>query len=117
MWLLGEIWLLCRLVVRKGFTKFDWLLSIHTQKQSEKKKDREQEVWYPTASPPSGLSTDGSQVYVDAHILSTPVIADFNHDGLENELIVPVNFYFDQKRYVFNFQVYLTSKDMLASSN
>lgn len=54
---------------------------------------------YTAASPPSGLSKDGSQVYVDAHILSTPIIADFNSDGVENELIVAVNFYFDQKRY------------------
>lgn len=50
--------------------------------------------------PPSGLSSDGVHVYVDAHILSTPVIADFNQDGLENELIVAVNFYFDETRYL-----------------
>ncbi|KAK3749508.1 hypothetical protein QZH41_013477, partial [Actinostola sp. cb2023] len=53
-----------------------------------------------TSLPPSGLSADGFHVYVDVHVLSTPVIADFNQDGLENELVVPVNFYFDQTKYV-----------------
>lgn len=47
---------------------------------------------------PSGLSKDKSTVFVDPHILSTPFIADFNDDGSEEELVIAVNFYFEEKR-------------------
>ena len=47
---------------------------------------------------PSGLSSDGSSVYIDPHILSTPVIMDFNGDGTEEELVVVINFYFEETR-------------------
>ncbi|XP_027044163.1 protein DEFECTIVE IN EXINE FORMATION 1-like [Pocillopora damicornis] len=36
---------------------------------------------------PSGLSSDGISVFVDPHILSTPLITDFNGDGTEEELV------------------------------
>lgn len=61
-----------------------------------------------TLSPPSGLSADGVHVYVDVHILSTPVIADFNQDGLENELIVAANFYFDETKYVTFYELWIS---------
>ena len=48
---------------------------------------------------PSGLSSDKSTVFVDPHILSTPFIADFNNDGLEEELVIAANFYFEEERY------------------
>lgn len=35
-------------------------------------------------------------VLVDTHVLSTPVIGDFNGDGINSELIIPMNFYFDE---------------------
>ena len=47
---------------------------------------------------PSGLSLDGTSVYIDPHILSTPFIADFNGDGSEEELVIVTNFYFEEKR-------------------
>ncbi len=47
---------------------------------------------------PSGLSSDGISVYIDPHILSTPVITDFNGDGAEEELVIVTNFYFEEKR-------------------
>lgn len=47
---------------------------------------------------PSGLSKDKSTVFVDPHILSTPFIADFDDDGSEEELVIAVNFYFEEKR-------------------
>lgn len=50
---------------------------------------------------PSGPSADGKWVFVDPHVLSTPVIADFSGSGNENELIVTVNFYFSKDRYGF----------------
>ncbi|EDO46784.1 predicted protein [Nematostella vectensis] len=50
---------------------------------------------------PSGVSTDGVWVYVDPHVLSTPVITDFNNDGHENELVAAVNFYFGHERMSF----------------
>jgi len=46
---------------------------------------------------PSGLSTDGSAVYIDPHILSTPFITDFDGDGSEEELVIATNFYFEDR--------------------
>lgn len=48
---------------------------------------------------PSGLSSDGISVFVDPHILSTPLITDFNGDGTEEELVIVTNFYFEEERY------------------
>lgn len=49
---------------------------------------------------PSGLDPNSPEyVYVDPHILATPVVADTNGDGLENELVVPVSYYFDPFHY------------------
>ena len=36
-----------------------------------------------------------SFVMVDTHILSTPVIGDFSGNGVNSDLIIPVNYYFD----------------------
>ena len=47
---------------------------------------------------PSGLSLDGSTVFIDPHIISTPFITDFNGDGLEDELVIATNFYFEDRR-------------------
>ena len=47
---------------------------------------------------PSGPSSDGKWVFVDPHILSTPIIADFSDNGKVDELIVVVNFYFMSDR-------------------
>ena len=49
---------------------------------------------------PSGLDPNNPDyVYVDPHILATPVIADTNRDGVANELVVPVSYYFDPFHY------------------
>ena len=42
---------------------------------------------------------DPSFVYVDAHVLATPVLVDFNGDGVTSELVVPVSYYFDPYHY------------------
>ena len=34
-------------------------------------------------------------VQLNAHVLSTPVIDDFNSDGVTEELLLPVNYYLD----------------------
>jgi hypothetical protein len=34
-------------------------------------------------------------VILDTHVLATPVIGDFSGDGLNSDLIIPVNYYFD----------------------
>ena len=48
----------------------------------------------------SGLDpTNPEYVYVDPHILATPTIADTDDDGVENELVVPVSYYFDPYFY------------------
>lgn len=48
---------------------------------------------------PSGLLLNGTSVYIDPHILSTPLITDFNGDGSEEELVIVTNFYFEEKRW------------------
>lgn len=52
-------------------------------------------------SPPSsGLDpSDNNFVFVDAHVLTTPTLADTDGDGLQNELVVPVSYYFDPYLY------------------
>lgn len=40
-------------------------------------------------------SGDQEIVFVDAHVLATPTLADTNGDGLINELVIPVSYYFD----------------------
>jgi len=42
---------------------------------------------------------DPSFVYVDAHVLATPVLVDINEDGMTSELVIPVNYYFDPYHY------------------
>lgn len=37
-------------------------------------------------------------VYVDAHVLCTPIIADINADG-DDEIIFAVSYYFDRDQY------------------
>lgn len=43
-------------------------------------------------------------IFIDAHVLNTPVIADLDGDN-NDEIIVPVSYYFD--RYKWNFSIYL----------
>ena len=48
----------------------------------------------------SGIDpTDPNFVFVDPHILSTPVLADMDEDGLEDELVVAVSYFFDPNYY------------------
>lgn len=42
---------------------------------------------------------DNNYVFVDPHALATPVIIDINEDGEEDEMIVPVSYYFDKYQY------------------
>ena len=42
---------------------------------------------------------DPSFVYVDAHVLATPVLVDYDGDGVTSELIVPVTYYYDPYHY------------------
>eukprot|EP00731_Ephydatia_muelleri_P007699 Em0004g37a len=49
---------------------------------------------------PSGVDpSDQDYVYIDPHVMATPVLADLNGDGVENELVVPVSFYYDPFYY------------------
>ena len=48
----------------------------------------------------SGLDpSDPDYVFVDPHVLATPTIADTNGDGVADELVVPVSYYFDPFTY------------------
>ena len=48
----------------------------------------------------SGLSqSDSNKVFVDPHILATPIIIDSNGDGLRDEMILPISYYFDPYHY------------------
>ncbi len=45
---------------------------------------------------PSGVDpADPAYVFVDPHIMATPTLADADGDGLQNELVIPVSYYFD----------------------
>ena len=48
---------------------------------------------------PSGVAETRSFVFIDPHILATPVLADMNGDGVKDELVVPVSYYFDPNFY------------------
>ena len=49
---------------------------------------------------PAGIDPDDNDyVFVDPHVLATPIIADTNGDGIFAELVVPVSYYFDPYRY------------------
>ena len=53
-----------------------------------------------TTPRPSGIDPkDAEYVYVDPHVLTTPVIADTDGDGLQNELVLAVSYYFDPYHY------------------
>jgi hypothetical protein len=40
-----------------------------------------------------------SFIQVDPHVLATPVIADLNMDGIKEEMIIPVSYFFDVHEY------------------
>ncbi len=49
---------------------------------------------------PSGVDpSDSEYVFVDPHVLATPTLADLNGDGVRNELVLPVSYYFDPIEY------------------
>lgn len=45
-------------------------------------------------------ATKPPYVYVDPHVLATPILHDFNEDG-KPELIIPVTYYFDPYHFFF----------------
>ncbi|XP_072032542.1 uncharacterized protein [Amphiura filiformis] len=47
----------------------------------------------------AGRTSDSLYVNVPPHVLATPVIADLNRDGVTEELILPVSYYFDKEMY------------------
>ena len=52
--------------------------------------DDHNEVEYPT---------DDEHVWVDAHVLATPTLTDFNLDGERDELVISVSYFFDEEQY------------------
>ena len=49
---------------------------------------------------PSGVDpSDRTFVFVDPHVLATPVIGDLNDDGMSDEMVIPVSYYFDAWEY------------------
>lgn len=42
---------------------------------------------------------DNNYVFIDPHVLATPVLFDLNEDGTKSELVVPVSYYFDRFQY------------------
>ena len=43
--------------------------------------------------------SDPSFVYIDPHVLATPVLVDFDGNGVTSELILPVSYYYDPYHY------------------
>ena len=53
-----------------------------------------------TTPRPSGIDPkDPNYVYIDPHVLATPLIADVDGNGGHTELVVAVSYYFDAYRY------------------
>ena len=48
-----------------------------------------------TNYPEYKLPVHGNDIFVDAHVLATPVLADIDADG-NTDLVVPVSYYFDE---------------------
>lgn len=55
---------------------------------------------------------DSDYVFVDPHVLATPIISDTDGDGIYAELVVPVSYYFDPHHY--SDQLYLDDLNGLA---
>ena len=52
--------------------------------------DEHNEVEYPQ---------DEAHVWLDAHVLATPTLTDFNLDGERDELVISVSYFFDEEQY------------------
>ena len=52
--------------------------------------DEHNEIEYPQ---------DDEHVWVDAHVLATPTLTDFNLDGDRDELVIAVSYFFDEEQY------------------
>ena len=50
--------------------------------------------------PPAG------HIWVDSHVLATPTLCDWDHDGAWNELAISVSYFFDQEFYQTTPQLY-----------
>ena len=44
-------------------------------------------------------NTDPSFVYIDPHVLATPVLVDLDGNGVTSELILPISYYYDPYHY------------------
>ena len=75
----------------EGYSEFE----SHYGRHADPLYSRHQTKNFVTGLDPS----DAEMVYVDPHILATPVLADTNGDGIRNELIVPISYYFDPFYY------------------
>ena len=69
----------------------------------ESRYGRHADPLYSKSQPEKRLSgidpSNPDYVYIDPHVMATPVLADLNRDGIENELVVTVSFYFDPYHY------------------
>ena len=52
--------------------------------------DEHNEIEYPQ---------DDEHVWVDAHVLATPTLTDFNLDGERDELVISVSYFYDEEQY------------------
>jgi hypothetical protein len=53
-----------------------------------------------------GFWNDSTFVFVDPHVLSSPVLVDVNGDG-NMEIVMAVSYYFDKVEYAGKFLYYL----------
>ena len=52
-----------------------------------------------TEQPSSETDPSSEYLQVSPHILATPVIADLNRDGVIEEIVIPVSYYYDEDEY------------------
>mgnify|MGYP001057348559 FL=1 len=58
-----------------------------------------------------GSVADDDYVYLDGHVLATPVVADLNGDG-KREIIIPVTYFLDRNDYASEYIAWLLPPDL-----
>lgn len=60
---------------------------------------------------PSRETDSSKYLQVSPHILATPVIADLNRDGVIEEIVIPVSYYYDEDEYRLAQQLHKSQKN------
>ena len=106
--------LLPRLMVKRRW----YIVNIDKPKDSESDIGPEKNTKFVTIDDYNRHSNHFAKSFVtlDTHVLSSPVIGDFSGDGINSDLIIPVNYYFDNEvkldeQYLENLKLNISEVD------